>query len=152
MINQYFKFGFVRNPYDRFISYYFFTQQPKNILQAANIDRLKNILNKTNIEKTILLRPQHKFLINDEGLLVLDFIGKVETFKEDLYTVFGKLNLPEPQYYQINQSKHFNYLNYYDEELIDMINYYYKYDFELLKYPFAEKIKENKIFQERPHK
>jgi hypothetical protein len=134
LTDQYYKFAFVRNPYDRIISYYFFTKQPKDLAPALHKEEIKKILTKENIESRILMRPQWEFLCDNNGKIKMDFIGKVENFKADLRSVFTHLKLGEPQYHEINKSSHLPYTEYLDDELKQMIQQHYKNDFELFAY------------------
>lgn len=134
LVSEYYKFAFVRNPYDRLISYYFFIKKPENISPSLHRDEIKKMLSKENLASKIHLLPQFEFLINEDRQLKMDFIGKVENFKNDLNTIFKTLNLGEPQYHEINASKHLHFMDYYDDELKEMVKEYYKADFELFNY------------------
>ena len=47
--------------------------------------------------------PQHKFLLDEDGTLLVDQIGRLESFKTDFSSILEKLNLNEPA-----QSTHVN--------------------------------------------
>ncbi|MCX6183284.1 MAG: sulfotransferase family 2 domain-containing protein [Bacteroidetes bacterium] len=134
LINEYYKFAFVRNPYDRLISYYFFIKKTENISPSVHRDEIKKMLSKENLESKIHLLPQFEFLVNENRQLKMDFIGKVENFNNDLQHIFSALNLGKPKFHEINSSKHLNFMEYYDDELLEMVKDLYKKDFELFNY------------------
>lgn len=101
----FFKFAFVRNPFDRLYSAYNFLQNGginkrdktffDNVLSHyQNFDDFViNGLHREEIINWVHFLPQHSFLINNEGRLTMDFIGKTEDIESDFKTVSIKLNI-----------------------------------------------------------
>ncbi|MEO1297640.1 MAG: sulfotransferase family 2 domain-containing protein [Cyanobacteria bacterium J06636_16] len=85
--NNYFKFCFERNPFDKAISlYYFFIAEhpelPADItehLRATSVDYLSNWC---------------RYTIEDK--VAVDFVGRYETLSDDLETIRQRLGLPHP--------------------------------------------------------
>jgi hypothetical protein len=80
--DSYFKFCFVRNPWDRAISRYYWnlSRDPKQ----------------SDLEKSLRRNdPNSNFEIYSiDGELAVDFVGKFENMQADLKKVFDRLNLP----------------------------------------------------------
>lgn len=80
--NDYFKFCFVRNPWDRAISRYYWNQE-----KTKKIESLQESLKNNN--------PNSNFdIYTIDGELAVDYVGKYETLMEDLDFICNKLNIP----------------------------------------------------------
>lgn len=78
---EYFKFSFVRNPWDRAVSFYRY-MDPKR--QHSFSKFLKNKLQtKLWEEKYWFVKPQYEFLKSPDGDLDVDYIGNFETLNQD---------------------------------------------------------------------
>ena len=79
--NNYFKFAFVRNPYDRVVSYY-----AKHI-KGVSFDNWilsGDFLNKRTEGSALEpLMPQIDYIMDETGTPVVDFIGRYETLEKD---------------------------------------------------------------------
>lgn len=146
--NSYYKFTFVRNPWDRLLSAYLFLKEGglhKNDANWAenelavfnNFDEfVKNWVNQNNIEKEIHFKPQYKF-ITIKGKILIDNVYKVENINEEFPKICAKLNIQNNlQVLNRTKTKIKNYRNYYDEETIKVVEKVYKKDIELFKYRF----------------
>jgi len=144
---EYFKFTFVRNPYDRVVSCW------KNKVcdrEGDNTVRLKHGIDKNTPFKEFVkvihgipdiradrhILPQHKFLVDKKGKLIPDFIGKFENLEKDYKYVMKKLGVKNPpRLPRENKSKRKkSYRSYYDEETRRLVYERYKKDFELFGY------------------
>lgn len=99
-----FKFGFVRNPWDRMVSaYYHFKRERQDILRqhriedvAQFVDWLLDVpLSETRRSTLIaaLRRPQFDHLVDLEGEYLVDFIGRYERLHDDFEYVLRHLSL-----------------------------------------------------------
>tara|TARA_B100001093_G_scaffold479610_1_gene508751 strand:+ start:4096 stop:4782 length:687 start_codon:yes stop_codon:yes gene_type:complete len=90
LFNDYFKFTFVRNPFDRAYSFYKYL----GFSEFLSFDDF--ILNKFKDESLIsnywFIRPQYDYIYSNGNCLV-DFIGKFENIQSDFLHVATKLNL-----------------------------------------------------------
>lgn len=138
--NQYFKFAFVRNPYDLLASKYFFIQQ-----STIHKDHIK--ANELSFEEYIKYYISEKpslqidFLTDlESGEIIVDFIGRFETIGNDIEIIKRKLNLNSDKKLQHkNLSKYRsgrNYKDFYSSELKELVEVYFRKDFETLGYNF----------------
>ena len=79
---EYFKFTFVRNPFDRFVSAYSDFTQIRNLNLTTFKDFCKSFPD-SEFSEDIHWIPQHKLLCDDETI-VPDFIGRYENISDDL--------------------------------------------------------------------
>ena len=132
---SFFKFAFVRNPYDRFVSYCAFMTRDGGEFAMNPLAAMKHILFRLKPEHHILFRPQHEFITDDNGALLTDYIGRVEDMQAGYDGVCRRLGLPSRGLERVNHSRRGDFRQYYDEELREGVRDFYRYDFELLGYP-----------------
>ena len=84
--NNYYKFCFERNPFDRAISFYYFDYPQNRSIKFD--DWLKN----NYYTNSFINNNWNIYTINDK--VVVDFIGKYENLRSDLTFVCQKLNIP----------------------------------------------------------
>lgn len=129
----YHKFAFVRNPYDRFISYCAFVSRGTNHFSADPRGFMRLMLSKPPLGH-LLFRPQYEFLVGAQGMLAMDFVGRNESMQQDYDTVAAQLNLPTSVLGRANTSSHRPFLDYYDAELFKAVSVIYRRDFEIFGY------------------
>lgn len=66
----------------------------------------------------------------------VDFIGRFETFEEDLRTIMTKLGIQDKEIPHRNASQHEHYSKYYTPRTRDIIARKYKQDIEAFGYQF----------------
>ena len=95
---------------------------------------MKNFYRNENVVKLLddHYIDQHKFITDNNGNIIVDFIGRFENLYNDFKKAFG-LDLIN---YKINSSKHNDYKEYYDSETKSLVEECYKKDLELFKYEF----------------
>lgn len=134
----YFKFAFVRNPWDRILSCY------QNKVAAKTYPIFEECYNKDFdyfvrfIDRKDLstadrhIKPQTLLIPVDD----LDFIGRLETFSTDLPYVLGIIGAKDLNYKHKNRSDHLHYSHYYTDETREIIARKYKDDIEIFGYHF----------------
>lgn len=134
--NNYFKFAFVRNPWDWQVSLYHFMLQSKNHPQHALISKMKSFDEyvEWRVEKDLEL--QSDFIFDVDGKLIVDFVGKFENLQEDFDNVCRKISINELPLPVINKSKHRFYKEYYNEHTKKLIGTAFKKDIETFNYEF----------------
>jgi hypothetical protein len=140
--NKYFKFCFVRNPYDRLVSSYFYIKNKNDhytplLEDCTTFSDFVIALSDKNKREVFMniphFLPQTSFLIVDNNKLELDFIGRFENINHDFNVVSNKLNIDQELIHS-NKSKHNYYLDYYDSKLLKIVNEVYADDFRYLPY------------------
>lgn len=146
---EYFKFTFVRNPWDRLLSAYIFLKkgglnQMDKAWAEANIARYDTFeqfvtqwVNEENIWSWVHFMPQHYFICDGELNLKMDFVGRFETLARDFPHVQQQLGLAATPLPHINQtSGRDSYLDHYSDQVIDIVARVYRDDIRLFSYDF----------------
>ena len=98
----YFKFSFVRNPWDRAVSLYRHlnrrdTYDFKRFLMSTFKDQLWR-------DKQWFVGPQADFVCRDDGSIVVDFVGRFENLQTDFDFICKKLGLSQTTLPHMNKS------------------------------------------------
>lgn len=151
--DSYFKFSFVRNPWDRLVSWYCMCiQEPNNPFMQSVNDNAKTF--------KVFIKEHHRFTdgeklianqadyICDESGCLLDFVGRFENLHGDLATAMHRMQQAstdsgssQPFFDRItlkhhNDSVHGPYCDYYDTETRDIVASRFARDIELFGYEF----------------
>ena len=94
---SYFKFAFVRNPFDKAVSQFEYMKRKRRSLR----EKIGMSKDATFAEYVRCIRaydhphwaPQHRFLYSESGELLVDFVGRFERFEEDALRVFDAVGL-----------------------------------------------------------
>lgn len=132
--DSYFKFAFVRDPFDRFVSTCFFLNRRAVNFRATAIAFMKEAIRRPRFRKRALGRPQADMLIDGAGELALDYVGRYETLQESFAHICGEIGIPPSELFRTNASQHEAFASYYDEELIELIGEFYRDDLQLFGY------------------
>jgi len=132
---EYFKFAFVRNPFDRFISYCSFITRERGGFKTDPQKVMRRVLANPPSEH-VLFWPQNTFLVDGEGKLLTDYIGRVETMQQSFEFIASKIGVPAVQLDKVNATERSAYRDYYDQELIDGVAKLYADDLRLFEYDF----------------
>ena len=133
---DYFKFAFVRNPFDRFVSYCAFMTRANDAFQRDPRAVMRHILFKLRPLDHILFQPQHALLVDADGALLTDAIGRVEEMQASYDAICARIGIPAAALGQVNSSRRGDYRDYYDQVLIDGVSALYRRDLELFDYHF----------------
>lgn len=143
----FFKFAFVRNPWDRLVSAYYYLKSDKctsndRIWSNRNIGHIYsfeefvlNWLDKNRILTYYHLIPQYLFVTHNIGLIKVDFIGFFENIKNDYESIADMLNIKN-KLDKYNSGNHTDYKYYYNDKMIEKVYSLYKKDVELFEYDF----------------
>ena len=142
---DYFTFSFVRNPYDRLVSAYFYLKDLKRsgadaIFRDAHLNKystfdefVKYGLERREIITWIHFIPQVEFLKNNDGEILIDRIAKFEEISKEYDMLRTRLGFGEALT-KINSSKRLRYKDYYNSETINIVKKIYSEDFSKLGY------------------
>lgn len=140
--NAYFKFAFVRNPWDWQVSMYHFILKETAHAHHQRVKALsgfpeyvKWMINEKKPFEKGATRYQKDMLCNKAGEVIVDFVGRFENLADDFAYISDCLGLDSSIPF-LNQSKHKSYQSYYDSETYDLIAEHFKDDIALLGYDF----------------
>ncbi|MEP4767559.1 MAG: sulfotransferase family 2 domain-containing protein [Roseibium sp.] len=143
---EYFKFSFVRNPWDRLVSayHYIIARRPEFEL-VANHDNFESFLasfieTPSQFLDIPYFRPQSSFLLDDNGEMPLDFLGRFETFENDLRVVLREIDCRRTFFKHRKKSKRRDYREYYSAESNKAVGDVYIRDVENFGYDFDDGI------------
>ena len=141
-----FSFTFVRNPWDRLVSAYEYLKAGKSNYGDQK-DFLHFFSHFKSFEDLILnwddiffdqihFKQQYKWICDDHGKLLPDFIGKIENFQKDFSQVCDMINIPHQTVLNKNTINHSHYRTYYNKITQKIIAEKYKEDIDKFKYTF----------------
>lgn len=156
---NYWKFCFVRNPWDRLVSCYsqkiqkdpnyrlegFFEKGvSKGLLKYGNVfragmpfeDFAHEILKIPDEKADGHFRSQHTFVRNKGGGLLVDFIGKFERLNKDFDYICEKIGSPKMQLPHKLKSHRKEFRKYYNQELQILVGERYASDIEIFGYDY----------------
>lgn len=133
----YFKFAFVRNPFDRFVSYCAFMLRGGDVFQQRPREAMRHFLFVDPPESHILFRPQASLLVDEDGrTLLADMVGRVEDMQGSYDAICARIGIPSRALDRVNGTTRGDYRHYYDQSLIDGVAARYAQDLELFGYSF----------------
>ena len=137
-LDLYFKFAFVRNPWDRAMSQFKYRQRlhGKEFCKSFKEFLLMNWGNGRDMTKQHMT-PQYDFVYDQAGNLLVDFIGRFENATEDYNKVCDILNAKR-EHFEIKRSRKTFYWKYYDDETRQIVAEKYAKDIEYFGYEFGE--------------
>jgi len=139
-----FKFSFVRNPWDRAVSYYlFFKRHSSEEISFKDfiINKHRGHVHYTNGLDGYDILSCEPFLCDKDGNVLVDFIGQVEHFDKDFDYIRKKLELkPLKKYTKINSHWKYRsadkYQNWYDKETRKYVEERCEWDIKNFGYKF----------------
>lgn len=137
--NSYYKFCFVRNPYDKIVSAWFHVNRFQ--IPFSNFLNLKDICN--DVEYIHMFMPQVRNIINEKGKMDINYIGRFETLEEDFQKILNQIgikNIIHDDKKIMNKRDHDYFFKYYDQETLNKVNKLLEEDFKSFDYPLYENI------------
>jgi hypothetical protein len=152
--NQLYKFSFVRNPWERIVSEYRY----RNYFHHRSFrDFLLNRLPARSWDdKYRHIMPQYDLLHDEQGQLLVDFVGRFETLQSDFDQVCIQLGIKDSELphrnksnkksrnlkrslrnwiYMNGENSKDTYLEFYDAETIEIVGNLYRKDIDAFAYP-----------------
>lgn len=131
-----FKFAFVRNPWDRLVSWYSFILQTPGHRRHRRVGRLPSFEAFVQKELANPRRSQWWMLTRSDGRLGLDFIGRFETLERDMATVCRELGIDCPPLPRSKSSSHRPYQEYYSPALAQLVGERWRREIDEFGYRF----------------
>jgi hypothetical protein len=143
LLNEYFVWTTVRNPYSRTVSMWKFLKKYRQISRKLSFNDFINYLHLDllNLNRAHEKHPlgQIDFIESLIGSIEnLDFVGRLENIQQDFNNVCDKIGIPQQQLPHKNKSKHKHYTEYYDDETRSIVAEKYAKDIEYFGYKFGE--------------
>ena len=139
---SYFKFSFVRNPWDKAVSQFLYLKTRPDLRKVMGVRpwtsfrKYLRILKKHH-QRHVQSFEQWRFICNEDGKLLVDFLGRFETLEEDFQKVAEIIKLSDTSLpHSMKSKKRKPYADYYDAKSIDLISEIYARDIELFNYKF----------------
>jgi hypothetical protein len=144
---RYFKFAFVRNPWDRLASTYFFLRKGGlNAVDAQWAERtlgaypdfgafVRGWVDERNIASWVHFRAQHEFICAPDGKVMVDFVGRVESMDADFAHVAQRLGRTS-ELAKLNVGERRHYSTCYDDKTREIVARVYARDIDLFGYKF----------------
>lgn len=136
MFSDYLKFAFVRNPFDRFVSYCAFATSREGTFARDPQRVMRHFLLVAPPHQHIIFRPQHLFLTDRDGTLLADMLGKVEEMQQSYDAICARIGIASTPLDHANRSQRGAYRDYYNQELIDGVAKIYARDLDLFGYEY----------------
>ncbi|MFO1486921.1 MAG: sulfotransferase family 2 domain-containing protein [Verrucomicrobiota bacterium] len=155
-----YRFAFVRNPWDRLVSWYSMILEAKKKLKffqrfsrhpfpneiwnyavrnsrdfESFLTNCTAVINDHGCDKSFAYN-QLDYLTDDDGKLAVNFVGRFENLAADVDVVFRQLGIPEEKLPRINSSKHTHYSEWYNPRTRDLVAERFARDIETFGYRF----------------
>ena len=146
--DNYFSFSFIRNPFDRLYSAFKFLEKGginhidklafKTYLSKFKDfeDFILNGINKELIYKITHFVPQHEYLCDKSGAILVDFVGRFEDLDNDVLRLSKVLKKDIKLSHYNNNNNKLNYKIAYTNEMINIVHQIYQKDIDIFKYTF----------------
>ena len=140
--HDYFKFAFVRNPWDRLVSCWNNKVIDSNLFRfdKAELEKMRNFENFVGYVDSINVDTCNRHLRSQNSVIDLnniDYLGRMETFADDLQYIFQRLELDTTAIKSRNvTSDRKPYQQYYSSELAEQVARIYRKDVQIFGYRF----------------
>jgi hypothetical protein len=146
--NRFFKFTFVRNPWDRLYSSFSYLKgggwnkedtswAEKNLAGVESFDDfVMNWLSEDKLHEHIHFWPQSEFICDQKNAPLIDYLGYFENINQDFSHILKQLNLPQKKLKHTNASKRKTYDQVYTPQMIDKVASLYEQDIHNFGYTF----------------
>lgn len=140
-MNKNFVFSFVRNPWDRMVSIFFgLVQSDPQIIHSTNARTFEAFANEVTQNRLGRLHDhcpsQVSLLKNKFADIRVDYTGRYETIQRDYKTACDAIGIDFRRLKRLSSSNHFNYKNYYTDDLKKKVAKFFEDDIDTFKYTF----------------
>ncbi len=159
--DRYFKFAFVRNPWDRLVSAFFFLRrggfnESDRKWAREKLDQFQDFgsfvrkwVNRDNVSSWRHFVPQHKYVCSTDGKLLVNFVGRFENLEEDFSYVSRRINAESAlRVANRTASRKASYAEYYSDETRRIVADVYREDIDLFGYRFDNSHDETSLADE----
>jgi hypothetical protein len=132
----YFKFAFVRNPWERFVSYCAFMHRGTDAFSRDPRELMRSVLDNPEHRQRVVFQPQHQFICDADGKIMVDHLGRQETMQDSYNVIADRIGVPRQELERKNASSHGPWRDYYDDELKHRVAELYARDIDVFGYTF----------------
>ena len=146
-LSEFFIFTFVRNPWDRLYSAYKFLQKGGINIHDKNAfdmylseyndfeDFVLNGLNEEILFEITHFIPQHEFVCDKNGKILVDYIARFEDIENGISELNSLLKTKvKLDFHNVNVKK--SYTEIYTPQMIEIVKRFYKKDIDIFEYCF----------------
>ncbi|MGH9326231.1 MAG: sulfotransferase family 2 domain-containing protein [Terriglobia bacterium] len=140
VFDDYFKFAFVRNPWDKAVSQFsYMAQRPdlRELIGMAADVTFAEYLRAIQLHLHVQWERQVEFLRDENGECMVDFVGRFESIRQDARFIFEQIGVSCEELPRENPSCHRNYREYFDGETRERVRQLYAEDIEVFGYEFG---------------
>ena len=137
-----FVFAIVRNPWDKVVSHYHYRVKTNQSGLGDNTIPFREWLlrcyrdeDPQYYDQPRMFMPQWRWLVDEKGLSLVDFVGRFETLDQDFATISNRLSLGASLGH-VKPSSRGSYQSYYDDETRVLIQSCFEEDVEAFGYRF----------------
>lgn len=131
----YFRFAFVRDPFDRLVSVCSFLNRGNPHYRGNETAFMKRAMATARFRRRVLVRPQCELLTDEDGTLAVHRVGRFEHLQTDFDGICRHLGLPVTGLPLTNGSARVRPAGYYDPALASTVAQFYEADFRRFGYP-----------------
>lgn len=138
----YFKFAFVRNPWDMLVSGYQYQQTVLTPEQRAlNPDVAELLARSRDFSDVVRYYPMIRsdmtsFITDDQGRVAVDFVGRFERLEEDFAYICDRIGIDRPLSHENRSERAASYRDYYTPETRAIVAKHFARDIERFGYEF----------------
>jgi len=137
----YFKFGFVRNPWDRAVSIFV------NRRNRHGLESFEEFVEQYNYSSDFCKWPTRKrhqldWFTDSQGRMAMDYVGRFETLQQDLAQICNRLAIAPPEHlihaHKRDDHAKRHYSEYYTDKTREIIARKFRRDIEFFGYEFEQ--------------
>ncbi len=117
-----FKFAFVRNPWDRLVSWYSYILEDRDHHRHARVRRMGSFERFVHGEAARARRSQWWMLKNSRGELGVDFVGRFENLEADMASVCSRIGIAYHPLPRAKTSRHAPWQSFYTPALAQFVS------------------------------
>jgi Sulfotransferase family len=140
IFDNYFKFAFVRNPWDLLVSFYHYIKSNHGHSRYKRLAKLESFEDYINYEIKRNKINQTNFLYSKDKIPLVDFVGRFESLEDDFVKICSIIGI-DGRLLHANKTQHETYHEYYDETLMLRVAKHWHEDIANFGYEFIPKHK-----------
>ncbi|MEM1324850.1 MAG: sulfotransferase family 2 domain-containing protein [Bacteroidota bacterium] len=135
---QYFKFGFVRNPWDWQVSLYRYTLQHSAHKQHEMVSKMSGFEEYMHWRVEHDVQLQKDFFYNENGECLVNFIGRFESLATDFQYICQQIGIKAQLPHHNKSRDDHAFLKHYNAATLALITQYYQEDIEAFGYQMPQ--------------